>query len=547
MRTSEPRKYILLTSTRQKEKVMSVYTSYKPNQTPQTEKISSTQIKNNAGGYVFKTSSWDQFRRFLTLGTEGGTFYVSGQKLTKENAENITRVLSEFGTKAVDEIVTVSVEGQAPKVQPQLFALAVAASHKDIEVRQAAFDALPKVCRTFTHLAEFTEMVKNFRSIGTGLQKAIARWYTSKPVDSVAYQAVKYRNREGWTHRDMLRVSHPKTDEEDRKNLFDYICGREIDPERLPDVVRGFEAAQRAESVTDVTSVLAQSRLPWETVPTNFHNQATVWETIIDQGQLGLTALIRQLPRLTNLKVTETRFKEIKALLQNEDQLKRARVHPITILNAMIAYKSGTTRSGVNYSPSARIIDLLDDAFYASVGFVEPTGKRVCLALDVSGSMDFFGISGMSLTPRDASAALAMITAKTEQDYKVMAFTREFQELSISPRQRLDDVIRTVSNRSFGGTDCSLPMRWAQANNEQFDAFVVYTDNETWAGYSHPVEALRDYRRTSGINDAKLVVVGMTATECSIADPSDPNMLDVAGFNTTTPDVISNFIKGEQS
>ena len=71
---------------------------------------------------------------------------------------------------------------------------------------------------------------------------------------------------------------------------------------------------------------------------------------------------------------------------------------------------------------------------------------------------------------------------------------------------------------------------------------VILTDSETWAGDVHPSRALRDYRRASGI-DARVVVVGMVANEFSIADPSHPGMLDVVGFDTATPQLISDFAR----
>jgi len=79
--------------------------------------------------------------------------------------------------------------------------------------------------------------------------------------------------------------------------------------------------------------------------------------------------------------------------------------------------------------------------------------------------------------------------------------------------------VRTVSDLPFGGTDCALPMR------------------------IHPVQALRAYRRASGI-EARLVVVGMVSNGFSIADPADPELLDVVGFDTATPQLISDFARG---
>jgi 60 kDa SS-A/Ro ribonucleoprotein len=149
-----------------------------------------------------------------------------------------------------------------------------------------------------------------------------------------------------------------------------------------------------------------------------------------------------------------------------------------------------------------------------------------------------------------------MATARLEPEFATVAFASAtglsgllsssgvegILPLSISPRQRLEDVLRTVDNLPFGGTDCSLPMIWAQKNRVEVDTFIVYTDNETWAGKVHPFQALRDYRQAMG-RPAKLIVVGMTATRFSIADPTDPGMLDVVGFDAAAPQVMADFTR----
>jgi 60 kDa SS-A/Ro ribonucleoprotein len=198
-------------------------------------------------------------------------------------------------------------------------------------------------------------------------------------------------------------------------------------------------------------------------------------------------------------------------------------------------------------------VDALDAGFYAAFGAVEPTGKRMLLALDVSGSMSFNQISNMPITPREASAALALVTANVEKDYAVVGFTSSgrgfsrsdtgLSELDISPRMRLDTVIQKVSNLNFGGTDCALPWVIAKQQGWKVDTCVTYTDNETWAGRIHPHQALRDYRSASGI-PARSVVCGMTSTGFSIADPKDAGSLDVAGFDSAVPGLISDFARG---
>jgi 60 kDa SS-A/Ro ribonucleoprotein len=115
--------------------------------------------------------------------------------------------------------------------------------------------------------------------------------------------------------------------------------------------------------------------------------------------------------------------------------------------------------------------------------------------------------------------------------------------VGLSTRRRLDDMVRETARMRMGGTDCALPMLWALETRQVFDAFVIYTDNETWAGSVQPMDALRAYRHT--VNpEARLIVVGMTSTGFSIADPQDKGALDLVGFDSTAPSTISNFIAG---
>ena len=85
-------------------------------------------------------------------------------------------------------------------------------------------------------------------------------------------------------------------------------------------------------------------------------------------------------------------------------------------------------------------------------------------------------------------------------------------------------------------------MLWAAQHKIETDVFVIYTDSETWAGKVHPHLALEQYRQKMGIA-ARLIVVGLTATQFSIANPNDAGMLDVVGFDTSVPAVIANFVR----
>ena len=62
---------------------------------------------------------------------------------------------------------------------------------------------------------------------------------------------------------------------------------------------------------------------------------------------------------------------------------------------------------------------------------------------------------------------------------------------------------------------------------------------------THPRETSHPIITELGIPDCKLVVWATTATGFSIADPQDPFMLDVCGFSADVPELICDFIRGE--
>lgn len=520
--------------------------------TPQSEPVPgrSDMVANNAGGYGFAVDDWTRLHRFLVLGTTDGTYYVNERDHTLDNVEVVQRLAASDGVELVKRLVEVSTSGRAPKVNPTIYALAVACASRDVATKQAAFDAIPVICRTGTHLFLFAEYVQKQRGWGRGLRNAVARWYEDKPVDKVAYQTVKYRQREGWTHRDLLRLSHPKANGDDnRAALFNWIVGRDIDADSSDSglrIIEGFKRAQGASHPSEVAKIIGQYGLPWETVPDQFLSDVAVWEAILDAG-IGYTALMRNLGRLTRIGVIKpmaSRTSWVTAQLTSPDGIKKGRVHPIGILDAVLTYQSGHGARGTNsWDAVSQITDALDSAFYLSFGAVEPTGKRTLLACDVSGSMGCSVAGSAVLSCRDATAALALVTAAVEPNHHITAFSDRMVPLSISPRQRLDDVVRTMAGIPFGRTDCALPMLYAMQQGMEVDVFVSLTDSETWYGAIHPFQALQQYRQKTGIN-AKLVVVGMATTGFTIADPSDVGMMDVCGFDTATPQIIADFSVG---
>ncbi len=516
------------------------------------------QVRNSAGGYVFPVDDWTRLDRFLVLGSEGGSYYASERELTKTNANSVLRCIQTDGQRAVMRIREISAGGRAPKNDPAIFALAMAAKMGDDDTRKLAYAVMPEVCRIGTHWFQFAEAMQAFGGWGRGAKRSIARLYQGD-VARLAYQAIKYRQRNGWSHADMLRLSHPKALTDAHRVLYAWIVDGEeklkgVDVSGL-DQLFAFNEIQVETNPRRAAKLIRDHRLPREAVPTELLNSPVVWEALLDD--MPLTAMIRNLATMTRVGVVvpfSGGTTQVLLALESAESLRKARIHPIAVLAALLTYQAGHGARGHHtWVPVQSVVDALDAAFYAAFDNVEPTGKRWYLALDVSGSMANGEVAGVpGLTPRVAAAAMAMVIARVEDQHVIKGFqsgsTRalfsraNMVELNISPRQRLDDIVRQTTNLPFGGTDCALPMVDALEHRTPADIFVVLTDSETWAGNIHPVQALSNFRHEMGI-PAKLVTVGMVANGFSIADPNDAGMLDVVGMDLAVPTLIHDFAK----
>ena len=239
---------------------------------------------------MWKVDDLKRLRRFLCLGSEGGTYYHGEMELGKENAHCILRFVSSGrGTEVVKEIVQYSEEGRAAKQNPIIFALALCARSDDVDTKRAAYEAVPKVCRIPTHLFSFVDFCEAL-SVGSGWgrahRNAIQRWHNTKTGRSLAMMVTKYRQRGGWAHLDLLRLSHIKPKNEEVACVCTFVVkgldtcraqfeGRDGEVERVLGFLGAVEAAKKTDEVT-LVKLIQEMGLVREHIPTTLLNSAIV-------------------------------------------------------------------------------------------------------------------------------------------------------------------------------------------------------------------------------------------------------------------------------
>lgn len=522
------------------------YTSHlTPTVTPQSKPISGREADmkpNQAGGFGFKNSDWTLFNHFLLIGTEGGTFYEGEHELTIKAAAATERCIIADGKRAVDEIVRVSEAGLAPSNDPAIFALALAGSRGSEETIRYALTAMHHVCRTASHLFQFIAAIDPLRGWGRGLRTAVGNWYTQKTPEAIAFQAIKYRNRAGITHPDALALSHPKPTDVITANVLSWIVGKGNLLENAPPILAAFEEVQKTDNKRRVIELIQTTRLPFEAIPYQWLADKDVWEALL--VELPYTATLRNLAKLTSVGVIgpfSNGNKLVTDRLTDSTRIKKARVHPLAILKALKQYSTGRgLRGELVWKPERAVMDALDAAFYSAFDNVEPSGKNLLVAVDISGSMQNEHVAAISnMSSAEAAAALAMCFIRSEPNTHLISFGTSTHVENLSPSMRLDQVMQAM-NQYNEGTDCAQPILYAAAHKLPVDGILILSDNQTWAGNDHASEALKTFRKQIN-RPVRMVNVQTSVNDTSITDPDDELSLEMAGFGPNIQSVASLF------
>lgn len=539
--------------------------------TPQTRPVPgrADQVRNNAGGYVFAKDLWTRLEDFLILGTTGGTYYLGEDRLTADNADVVFQAVKKDGPRAVALIIDVSASKppRAPKNRPCLFALAAASATGDPGTVQAVKAALPQVARTTDHLSMFFGYRKQLKGKATpggtapvasrAYRSALAGWFLAGDVNSIAWKACKARQRktpagEAMALRDILRIAHPKADTPERAALFGWLAGKTGD-EDARGIVPAIDAFLTAQSVTteaEAIRVVTDRGVPWEYLPSQVLASPKVWEALA--STVGMTALLRNLARMTRIG-TIGPYASVNATvarrLTDAEALRQGRIHPMDVFLALRIYNSGVSQPNPKeppqtWRPVGEISDALEEAYGLSFGHAEPSGRRLVVAVDSSGSMSYGRVivGGSPLgTAYEVGCAMAAMVKRIEgPNAHVIDVDTAVHPSKVTARTNLREIASW--RPSGGGTDLSLPFAYAAQYDLNVDGFAVFTDGETWAGHQHPFQALDGYRRRYN-PAARVIVAAMAATGHTIGEPGDPGVLNVAGMDASLPKVITGFIR----
>lgn len=547
-----------------------------------------------------------RLRRFLRTGLEGGRYQAGGAaaagatKFSSESAPTVHALLQEGrGLEVVKELVKLSESpaGGRPSLvclEALAYTLALCAASDHRPTKKAAYAAFPQVCGCPVQLfavTRYLEAVSEGTGWGRAHRRAVAHWYTEEAVAGggarqLAARATRVVRRHRWTHADLLRLAHVRPPQH-RPGVALVLCylsrglpaatkmlealeekeGEEGKPsldraeaEEVMAYLRAVHEVRHTQDEQVAARLLEEHQLALQHVPSHLLRSKEVWLGLL--RRLPLDQLAEHIPRLARGGMLH-RSPLVGALVERLRAAAECSPPPLGPLDTYALSKSlesghqkqqqGGASGGKHHHhhqhrSAQQLAEVLAALHQHSFKAVSPSGKRYLVAVDVRGPMAHgraLGLGG-AVTPAEASALVLQALLKTGDPVTAVAFSaRGLTTLAVDAETSLADISRRMRETPMGPVDVSLPLRWAKEEGRPYDVVLVCTDNQTQGWASHPAQALKEYREACKLPQARFVVCAMCSRGFSLAAPDEMGMLDIAGCDGNTLQLIQDFARGD--
>jgi 60 kDa SS-A/Ro ribonucleoprotein len=503
-------------------------------------KAIAVDTKNEAGGRAYAFSPEHALAQYAVTGTMHNTFYATAEKQLEKLLELAESVSPEFVAKTALYCRTRGFMKDVPAL------LVAYLAKKDVGLMKAVF---PRVIDNGKMLRNFVQVARSGivgrKSFGTAPKRAAQAWFKSRTPENV------FRSSMGAdpSMADVIKMVRPKpvndNGEKDlvREALYGYLIGKDVDAEKLPPVVRAFEAFKKGKDA-------AVPDVPFEMLTalelTKEHWVAVAKTMSWTQTRMNLNTLHRK--GVFDDDATVTLVAE---RLKSAEAVRRARAFPYQLLAAFRA--AGTEMPGA-------ITAALQDALEIATENVPSITGKIYVCPDVSGSMQS-PITGhrkgatSAVRCVDVAGLVAASLLRRNPSAEVIAFTDDVVKLprAINPRDSVMTNAQYFASLPSGGTACSAPLRHLNARGAKGDLVLYVSDNQSWADFALQGKSpatrgtfmAEEWERFRARNpDAKLVLIDLQPyASTQVAERDD--VLNVGGFSDAVFELVSLFAKGE--
>lgn len=484
---------------------------------------------NEAGGTAYKLSPKHALAQYAATGCFSNTFYADAS----EQLEKVLELTKELDAEFIAKVAIYSREKGFMKDMPAF--LVAVLSTKDKALLEKTFIRVignGKMLRNFVQIMRSGAVGR--KSLGSLPKRLIREWFENRQSETIFKQSVG----QSPSFADILKMVHPKPQDEEKEALYGYFIGRDIDADKLPEIVKEFEKFKSGDSV-EVPAI------PFQML-TALPLSAKDWTEIARNAAWQMTRMNLNTFQRHGVFQDKEMVQIIADRLRDREAIKKAKVFPYQLLSAYSAASN-------NREIPREITESLQDAMEIATENVPAINGKVYVLPDVSGSMGspVTGFrKGATSTVRCINVAGLVTSAilRKNPTAEVVPFENDVVDIALNPRDSVMTNAQKLASIGGGGTNCSAPLAKLNRDKAQGDLVIYFSDNESWMDskrtWNSGTETMKQWNAFKSRNkDAKLVCIDIQPYATTQAQER-ADILNVGGFSDQVFTLISEFAGG---
>lgn len=484
---------------------------------------------NEAGGTAYKLSPKQALSQYAATGCFSNTFYADAS----EQLDKVLALANELDGEFVAKVAVYSREKGFMKDMPAL--LVAVLSTKDKALLEKVF---PRVIDNGKMLRNFVQIMRSGvvgrKSLGSLPKRLVREWFEARKAETIFKQSIG----QAPSFADILKMVHTKPQDAEKEALYGYFIGREVDADKLPEIVKAFEKFKSGDSLEvpnvpfQMLTALPISTKEWTQIARNAAWQMTRMNLNTFQRH-GVFQYAEMVEMIANR-------------LRDREAIKRAKVFPYQLLSA---YSAASNNAEI---PRA-ITEALQDALEIATENVPAINGKVYVLPDVSGSMSSAVTGyrkGSTSTVRciDVAGLVAASILRKNPLAEVLPFENDVVKVALNPRDSVMTNANKLASIGGGGTNCSAPLRQLNKAKSIGDLVIYVSDNESWMDsnrtWNSGTETMKQWNEFKSRNkDAKLVCIDIQPYTTTQAQER-ADILNVGGFSDQVFNLIAEFAGG---
>ena len=497
--------------------------------TPKTDTI------NEAGGKAYKLTPKHALAQYAATGCFSQTFYADAS----EQLDKVLALASELDAEFVARTAVYAREKGFMKDMPAL--LVAVLSTKDKALFEKVF---PRVIDNGKMLRNFVQIMRSGavgrKSLGTLPKRLVREWFETRKAETIFKQSVG----QSPSFADVLKMVHPKPKDDEKAALYGWFIGREIDADKLPEIVRQFEKFKNGDA-------LEVPQVPFQML-TALPISTKEWTQIARNAAWQMTRMNLNTFQRHGVFRSAEMVELIANRLRDRDSVARAKVFPYQLLSA---YTAASNNADI---PRA-ITEALQDAMEIATENVPRIEGKVYVFPDISGSMHS-AVTGYrkgatsAVRCIDVAALFAAAILRKNPTAEVIPFESNIVKVALNPRDSIMTNANKLASLPAGGTNCSAPLRELNRQKSKGDCLIYVSDNESWIDTPNHgrfggsgTETMKQWNEFKSRNaQAKLVCIDIQPYAHTQAKER-ADILNVGGFSDQVFTLVSEFAGGTLS